>query len=193
MSHGPAEGSEPSGPSEEMFLQSTGVGARRETDMQSFQPLATSSWKRLPHHLCHPVELRISYTLHQPTATYAAFFKESRTRFTDATKTDRKSGGSRGTCCAPFPNATAQVCHRPQLGPSRYLFQPRIAGSAFFKPIAWRQPPLRGWLAGSPTGGQDSLDSAHSLHRIWHSQDRCALQGRRRPRRRRPPPGLAPE
>ncbi len=42
-----------------------------------------------------PSGLRISYTLHQPTAMYAAFFKESRTRFTEATKTDRKSGGSR--------------------------------------------------------------------------------------------------
>jgi hypothetical protein len=37
-------------------------------------------------------------TLHQSTATYAAFLKESRRRFTDATKPDRKSGGSRGTC-----------------------------------------------------------------------------------------------
>ena len=32
-----------------------------------------------------PSGLRISYTPHQPTATYAAFFKGSRTRFTDAT------------------------------------------------------------------------------------------------------------
>ena len=29
-------------------------------------------------------------------------------RFTEATKPDRKSGGSRGTCCAPFLNATAK-------------------------------------------------------------------------------------
>jgi hypothetical protein len=28
--------------------------------------------------------------------------------FINATKPDRKSGGSRGTCCAPFPHATAQ-------------------------------------------------------------------------------------
>jgi hypothetical protein len=26
---------------------------------------------------------------------------------TETTKPDRKSGGSRGTCCAPLPNATA--------------------------------------------------------------------------------------
>src|ERR1700734_197076 len=35
------------------------------------------------------------------TATYAAFFKESRMKFTDETKPDRKSGGRRGTCSAP--------------------------------------------------------------------------------------------
>jgi hypothetical protein len=29
-------------------------------------------------------------------------------RFTEATKPDRKSGGSRGTCSAPFLNATAK-------------------------------------------------------------------------------------
>ena len=34
-------------------------------------------------------------TLHQSTATYAAFRKESRTRITDATEPDGKSGGSR--------------------------------------------------------------------------------------------------
>jgi hypothetical protein len=45
-----------------------------------------------------PSELRISYTLHQPTTTYAAFLKESHTRFNDATEPDRKSGGSRGIC-----------------------------------------------------------------------------------------------
>jgi hypothetical protein len=32
-------------------------------------------------------------------------------RSIDTTKLDRKSGGSRGTCCAPFPNATAQGSH----------------------------------------------------------------------------------
>jgi hypothetical protein len=32
-------------------------------------------------------------------------------RSIDTTKPDRKSGGSRGTCGAPFPNATAQVSH----------------------------------------------------------------------------------
>jgi hypothetical protein len=30
-------------------------------------------------------------------------------RSIDATKLDRKSGGSRGTCCAPFLNATVLV------------------------------------------------------------------------------------
>jgi hypothetical protein len=33
-----------------------------------------------------PSGLRISYTLHQLTATYAAFLEESRTRLSDATK-----------------------------------------------------------------------------------------------------------
>src|SRR5271154_6732785 len=42
------------------------------------------------------------------TTTYASFFEESRMRFTQATKPDRKSGGSRGTCNAPFLNATAK-------------------------------------------------------------------------------------
>jgi hypothetical protein len=50
-----------------------------------------------------PSGLRISYTRHSSTATYAAFFKESRMIFTETTKSDRKSGGSRGTCDAPFP------------------------------------------------------------------------------------------
>ena len=36
---------------------------------------------------------RFPTTLLSPTATYAAFFKESRTKFTDATRPDRKSGG----------------------------------------------------------------------------------------------------
>ena len=40
-------------------------------------------------------------TLLSSTTTYAAFFEESRMRFTETTKPDRKSGGSRGTCCAP--------------------------------------------------------------------------------------------
>jgi hypothetical protein len=34
-----------------------------------------------PAPACRGSVLRISYTLHQPTATYAAFFKETRTRF----------------------------------------------------------------------------------------------------------------
>jgi hypothetical protein len=46
-------------------------------------------------------------TLLSSTATYAAFFKESRMKFTDATKPDRKSGGSRGTCCAPWRQTKA--------------------------------------------------------------------------------------
>jgi len=52
-------------------------------------------------------------TLHQSTATYAAFFKESRTRSTDATKPDRKSGGSRGICSSLHnqPMATQSPPH----------------------------------------------------------------------------------
>src|SRR5271154_1953427 len=42
-------------------------------------------------------------TLHSSTATYAAFFKESRMRFTETTKPDRKSGGRRGTCSSLSP------------------------------------------------------------------------------------------
>ncbi len=54
-------------------------------DVQLFQPLANSSWKRYPT-LVIPSGLRISYALHQLTATYAAFFEASRTRFADAAK-----------------------------------------------------------------------------------------------------------
>jgi hypothetical protein len=50
-----------------------------------------------------PSELRISYTRHSSTATYAAFSKESRMILTENSKFDRKSGGSRRTCGAPFP------------------------------------------------------------------------------------------
>ena len=44
---------------------------------------------------------RISCHAALDEATYAAFFEESRMRFTETTKPDRKSGGSRGTCGAP--------------------------------------------------------------------------------------------
>src|SRR5208282_3859894 len=44
-------------------------------------------------------------SLRQSTATYAAFFEESRTRFTDVTKPDRKSRGkARDLQCALMLN-----------------------------------------------------------------------------------------
>jgi hypothetical protein len=43
-----------------------------------------------------PSELRICYTRHSSTATYAAFFKESRMILTENSKFGRKSGGSQG-------------------------------------------------------------------------------------------------
>jgi hypothetical protein len=52
-----------------------------------------------PAPACRGSELRISTTLLSSTAMYAAFFKESRMKSTETTKPDRKSGGSRGTCC----------------------------------------------------------------------------------------------
>jgi hypothetical protein len=45
-----------------------------------------------------PTEPRISYYAAPPTTTYAAFLEESRMKFADPTKLDRKSGGSGGIC-----------------------------------------------------------------------------------------------
>jgi hypothetical protein len=45
--------------------------------------------------------------------------------FTEATKPDRKSGGSRGTCSAPFLNATAKV----EAFKAAELLDGRICGS----------------------------------------------------------------
>jgi hypothetical protein len=45
-----------------------------------------------------PTEPRISYYAAPPTTTYAAFIEESRMKFADPTKLDRKSGGSGGIC-----------------------------------------------------------------------------------------------
>jgi hypothetical protein len=53
--------------------------------------------------------------------------------FTDATKPDRKSGGSRGTCCAPFLNATAQVCHHPRPGRLKCVSTERTRISYFIR------------------------------------------------------------
>jgi hypothetical protein len=62
-----------------------------------------------------PSELRISYTLLSETTTYAAFFEESRTIFTETTKSDRKSGGSRGTCSSTFGHSESVVGKSPPL------------------------------------------------------------------------------
>jgi hypothetical protein len=48
--------------------------------------------------LCHPDRTRISYYAAPPKTTYAAFIEESRMKFANATKPDRKSGGSGGIC-----------------------------------------------------------------------------------------------
>jgi hypothetical protein len=49
-----------------------------------------------------PTEPRISYYAGPPTTTYAAFIEESRMKFADPTKLDRKSGGSGGICSSHF-------------------------------------------------------------------------------------------
>jgi len=77
--------------------------------MRPRQPLANFPWKHNSI-LVIPSELRISYYAALITTTYAAFGKESRMKSTETTKPVRKSGGSRGTCCAPVPNATAKLC-----------------------------------------------------------------------------------
>ena len=64
---------------------------------------------------------RISCHAALDEATYAAFFKESRMRFTEIAKSDRKSGGSRGTCSSTFSQAKSQ-------GTRRYLVEiPELA------------------------------------------------------------------
>ena len=60
-----------------------------------------------------PSELRISYYAALTTTTYAAFFEESRMKFTETTKPDRKSGGSRGICGFTFGHSEAVVGESP--------------------------------------------------------------------------------
>ncbi len=184
---------QPSGPSEEMFLQSTGVGARRETDMQSFQPLATSSWKRYPTTFVIPSNSGFPTRCTNQRPRMRLSLRKAAPGLPTPLRLTGNPEVAEGPAVRPSQTQLRKCVTALNWARRDICFNRVIAGGAFFKPIAWRQPPPRGWLAGSPTGGQDSLDSAHSLHRIWHSQDRCALQGRRRPRRRRPPPGLAPE
>ena len=43
---------------------------------------------------CHPEAYRISYFAEPTRSTYAAFFKESRRNFANATNLDRKSGAA---------------------------------------------------------------------------------------------------
>jgi len=59
------------------------------------QPLFDSKWTRHST-LCHPDRSVPGFptTRHSPTATYAAFRKESRTKFDDATNLHRKFGGA---------------------------------------------------------------------------------------------------
>ena len=55
-----------------------------------------SLWKRRPP-LCHPERTRISYYAAPEMATCAAFIEESRMKFADPTKLDRKSGEAEGS------------------------------------------------------------------------------------------------
>jgi hypothetical protein len=55
-----------------------------------------SLWKRRPP-LCHPERTRISYYAAPEMATCAAFIEESRMKFADPTKLDRKSGAAEGS------------------------------------------------------------------------------------------------
>jgi hypothetical protein len=54
-----------------------------------------------PPSTCHPERTRISYFTALPAATYAALRKESRTKSTEATVFDRKSGGAEGSAVRP--------------------------------------------------------------------------------------------
>jgi hypothetical protein len=72
------------------------VGPQRR-DLQFSQPASDSDRSAtLPFVI--PTEPRISYYAAPPTTTYAAFIEESRMKFADPTKLDRKSGGSGGIC-----------------------------------------------------------------------------------------------
>src|ERR1700693_2147684 len=55
-----------------------------------------SLWKRRTP-LCHPERTRISYYAAPEMATCAAFIEESRMKFADPTKLDRKSGAAEGS------------------------------------------------------------------------------------------------
>jgi hypothetical protein len=55
-----------------------------------------SPWKRRTP-LCHPERTRISYYAAPEMATCAAFIEESRMKFADPTKLDRKSGAAEGS------------------------------------------------------------------------------------------------
>src|ERR1700691_4875925 len=76
---------------------------------------------RIPDHQqnCHPDRSapRISCTRHPPTTTCAAFSKESRMRFRDATNLDRKSGGAQWRDLRFFSEISSS--HTPAKSPRR--------------------------------------------------------------------------
>jgi hypothetical protein len=76
-------------------------------DLQFFQPLANSPWKHHPT-LCHP-DLDFLYVALTMTAC-AAFSEESRMRFANANKLDRKSGGAQPSDLLSSPSAINAGC-----------------------------------------------------------------------------------
>jgi hypothetical protein len=81
-------------------------GAERR-DLRAPHPLTPATWKRRPQ-ICHPDRSEPGFpaTRHSPTSTYAAFVKESRMKFANATNLNRKSGVAkwRDLLCALLPN-----------------------------------------------------------------------------------------
>ena len=79
-------------------------------DLRRSRSLVTDAEVKRHPPLCHP-DPDFLYVAPSITAC-AAFSEESRMRLANATELRRKSGGrSRGTRCAPLPNATAQMSH----------------------------------------------------------------------------------
>ena len=96
-------------------------------------------------------------SLHSSTATYAAFGKESHTRFTGALGPDRKSGGSRGTCSSPSGSSECAMGESlpDSVPPSRRTAAPSAT---------------RTTLAPVEVDGQSKSSTADRLHRQVSSQ-----------------------
>jgi hypothetical protein len=76
-------------------------------------PLRQGKMEAPPHNLSSRANSGFPTTLLSETTTYAAFFEESRTTFTETTKSDRKSGGSRGTCSFSSPQVELEFYRNP--------------------------------------------------------------------------------